>query len=89
MHAREAAIRISLLLAITLEFTPLVAMDCNSNGIPDEQEIASGASSDCNGNNNPDECDIAPVNPGLVQGPSVKSHIRRAGRYCCNPCCYR
>ncbi|MEK7710522.1 MAG: hypothetical protein AAB341_01385 [Planctomycetota bacterium] len=36
--------------------------DCNDNGVPDQCDIASGASSDCNGNAIPDECDaIAPL----------------------------
>ena len=33
--------------------------DCNSNGIPDEVDIAAGTSEDCNTNGLPDECDIA------------------------------
>jgi hypothetical protein len=33
--------------------------DCNSNGIPDYQDIANGTSHDCNNNGTPDECDIA------------------------------
>lgn len=33
--------------------------DCNSNGIDDVQDIASGSSTDCNGNGIPDECDLA------------------------------
>ncbi len=32
--------------------------DCNENGIPDEDDIASGMSGDCNHNFVPDECDI-------------------------------
>ncbi|NOT01811.1 MAG: S8 family serine peptidase [Phycisphaerales bacterium] len=31
--------------------------DCNSNGVVDETDIASGASDDCNGNRLPDECE--------------------------------
>ncbi|MBI4719631.1 MAG: hypothetical protein HY763_17685 [Planctomycetes bacterium] len=31
--------------------------DCNANDVPDECDIASGASADCNGNGTPDECD--------------------------------
>jgi hypothetical protein len=31
--------------------------DCNSNGIADSQDIASGYSTDFNGNGVPDECD--------------------------------
>ncbi|UCG15987.1 MAG: hypothetical protein JSV19_11905, partial [Phycisphaerales bacterium] len=33
--------------------------DCNGNGIPDDQDIASGTSQDCNSNALPDECDVA------------------------------
>jgi hypothetical protein len=33
--------------------------DCNSNGIPDYQDIANGTSLDCNSNGIPDECDLA------------------------------
>ena len=33
--------------------------DCNSNGLPDDQEIASGTSTDCNLNGIPDGCDAA------------------------------
>jgi hypothetical protein len=33
--------------------------DCNSNGIPDPNDITGGFSHDCNGNGIPDECDIA------------------------------
>ncbi len=31
--------------------------DCNGNGIPDAEDIATGFSDDCNGNAVPDECD--------------------------------
>jgi hypothetical protein len=33
--------------------------DCNANGIPDADDLASGTSQDCNGNGIPDECDLA------------------------------
>jgi len=33
--------------------------DCNTNGIPDECDIAGGTSADCNTNGVPDECDLA------------------------------
>jgi hypothetical protein len=33
--------------------------DCNTNGVPDTCDIASGFSLDCNENDVPDECDIA------------------------------
>jgi hypothetical protein len=32
--------------------------DCNSNGVPDEGDLANGTSSDCNVDGLPDECDI-------------------------------
>ncbi len=32
-------------------------LDCNENGIPDDQDIAEGRSQDCNGNGIPDECE--------------------------------
>jgi len=34
-------------------------LDCNNNGIPDNQDLLSGYSQDCNNNSIPDECDIA------------------------------
>jgi hypothetical protein len=37
----------------------LMVLDCNSNGIADLTDIASGTSQDCNTNGIPDECDIA------------------------------
>ncbi len=36
-----------------------VTTDCNGNGVPDDQDIASGASADCDGDGLPDECQIA------------------------------
>jgi hypothetical protein len=36
-----------------------MCIDCNGNGIFDEQDIADGTSADCNGNSIPDECDIS------------------------------
>lgn len=42
----------------TVEITTgLGGLDCNTNGIPDECDIASGSSGDCNGNGRPDECE--------------------------------
>ncbi len=37
-------------------------LDCNSNGIPDAQDIQAGTSLDCNGNGVPDECEWADCN---------------------------
>jgi hypothetical protein len=33
--------------------------DCNRNGVPDSQDLATGALHDCNGNGIPDECELA------------------------------
>jgi hypothetical protein len=38
------------------------AEDCNSNALPDEDDIAAGTSGDLNGNNTPDECDDCNLN---------------------------
>jgi len=35
----------------------VLPLDCNDNGVPDEDDLASGSSSDCNGNLVPDECE--------------------------------
>ncbi|MEE2889450.1 MAG: hypothetical protein VX404_03315 [Planctomycetota bacterium] len=50
-----------------LEYTPTwdpgsvtVLGDCNFNGIPDADDIASGTSEDCDGDGVPDECGYAP-----------------------------
>ncbi len=37
----------------------LLETDCNGNGVPDAQDLASGISADCNNNLIPDECDLA------------------------------
>ncbi|MCH7814691.1 MAG: hypothetical protein IID40_11800, partial [Planctomycetes bacterium] len=36
---------------------PPTVFDCNSNGVPDDEDIASGFSHDCNLNGVPDECE--------------------------------
>jgi probable HAF family extracellular repeat protein len=40
--------------------------DCNHNGIPDSQDIASGTSADCDGNGVPDECQTDTDGDGLI-----------------------
>ena len=37
------------------QLTPVV--DCNTNGVPDETDVAGGTSDDCNANDIPDECE--------------------------------
>jgi hypothetical protein len=34
-------------------------VDCNTNGVPDSQDIGAGTSGDCQSNGVPDECDVA------------------------------
>ncbi|MCP4249044.1 MAG: hypothetical protein GY778_18525, partial [bacterium] len=36
---------------------PPTVLDCNTNGVPDDQDIASGTSNDCDLNGVPDECE--------------------------------
>lgn len=61
----ESAIRLSLLLGLSLGLSPhaplrLTAADCNANGVEDAQDILAGTSPDCNANEIPDECDLLP-----------------------------
>ena len=38
-------------------------VDCNTNGVPDEEDIAQGTSQDCQPNNVPDECELILMTP--------------------------
>lgn len=55
----------------------LTQADCNSNGIPDLEDIADGTSPDCNGNSIPDECEPDCDNDGtpdpceIIADPSL------------------
>ncbi|MSR28395.1 MAG: hypothetical protein EXS03_02320 [Phycisphaerales bacterium] len=49
----------------------LVPTDCNGNGIPDAEDIASGIAQDCNANLIPDSCDIASGTSTDVDGNAV------------------
>lgn len=46
-------------------------IDCNSNGVPDSDDIAAGTSQDCNNNDVPDECDIASGTARDCNGNSI------------------
>jgi len=54
---------------------PAAPVDCNNNGIPDSEDIASGSSQDLNNNGIPDECDCladnTPVNADGSTGNGV------------------
>ncbi|GAG13282.1 unnamed protein product, partial [marine sediment metagenome] len=41
-------------------------LDCNDNGIPDDQDILDGTSEDCDGNGVPDECQADSDGDGLI-----------------------
>ena len=55
----DAALCADSFITIELEYSGVVAHDCNGNSIPDICDLIAGTSSDCNGNAIPDECDIA------------------------------
>lgn len=39
------------------------SLDCNTNGVPDDEDIAAGRSQDCNSNGIADECETFPITP--------------------------
>jgi hypothetical protein len=43
-------------------------IDCNGNGIPDDEDISGGTSQDCNGNSIPDECDAPVCGNDCIEG---------------------
>ena len=43
-----------------------ISPDCNNNTIPDETDIATGASQDCNANSVPDECETDSNGDGAI-----------------------
>ncbi len=53
--------------------------DCNSNGVPDHEDIASGTSSDCadHGNGIPDECESDCDTNGVVDSCEIQSGLQR------------
>jgi hypothetical protein len=48
------------------------AEDCNGNGTPDAEDVASGASEDCNRDGRPDECDPPGADFDLVMEARVE-----------------
>ena len=62
---RTTLLRSLAVLAALAIAAPALTADCNSNGLDDLQDIASGKSHDCNRDNIPDECDILAVSYGL------------------------
>ena len=45
-----------------------IAPDCNNNGVPDLDDIASVTSPDCNNNGIPDECEPDSDGDGAIDG---------------------
>jgi hypothetical protein len=57
----------------------LSAVDCNRNGAPDSEDIASLTSVDCDLDGVPDECEFASLRLGLLEeGPAVTDRTRDA-----------
>jgi len=47
--------------------------DCNANGVPDDADIAAGASADCQPNGVPDECEADCNDNGVADGCDISS----------------
>ncbi|UCG16610.1 MAG: hypothetical protein JSV19_00965 [Phycisphaerales bacterium] len=61
---------------------PFPTLDCNNNGVPDDQDIAGGTSEDCNGNTVPDECDVAEGDSLDCNGDIVPDECQLDGNDC-------
>ncbi|UCG15336.1 MAG: hypothetical protein JSV19_08550 [Phycisphaerales bacterium] len=61
---------------------PFVIVDCNGNGVPDDQDISGGTSQDCNGNLVPDECDVADGTSEDCNGDVVPDECQLDGNDC-------
>ncbi|MGB1661603.1 MAG: choice-of-anchor I family protein [Planctomycetota bacterium] len=53
---------------VTIQSPP---QDCNGNGVPDREDVASGTATDCNGNGIPDSCDLASGNSADIHGDLI------------------
>ena len=54
--------QIGVVVGVTALLAPALVLpgpivDCNGNGVADDEDISAGTSQDCDGNGNPDECD--------------------------------
>lgn len=59
--------------------------DCNSNGVPDDQDVVSGTSQDLNGSGIPDECERNSVRwrfSGTAQGGSISATVQGLSATC-------
>lgn len=59
MKSRTSLLAIPLLVLVPR--ASAAGDDCNGNGVPDDQDIASGTSDDCNGDGIPDECGVSEI----------------------------
>ena len=57
---------VPLLVALASPPRQAPAADCNGNGVADDTDITSGASSDCDADRLPDECEVLPLLVGSV-----------------------
>ena len=57
----------------------LLPADCNNNGVPDAEDIASGIAQDCNANQIPDSCDLASGTAQDCNGNLVPDSCELAG----------
>jgi hypothetical protein len=67
---------------LTLDTLGGTPPDCNDNGIPDDEDIASGFSEDCNENGIPDECDIADGTSDDTNGNDIPDECETTGIPC-------
>jgi hypothetical protein len=56
-------------------------IDCNSNGVPDEIDISTGASTDCNNDTIPDDCQFIDNPPMVDQGAWVEGDAVQAQNF--------
>ncbi len=59
-------------------------IDCDTNGIPDECDIAAGTLQDCNRNGIPDTCDLAAGTSDDCNVSAVPDECESGGLYDCN-----
>jgi hypothetical protein len=59
-------------------------IDCNSNNVPDADDIAGETSQDCNGNGVPDECDLAAGTSTDVNSNGIPDECESVGDLNCD-----
>ena len=64
-----------LILSLAWISLPLLAQDCNLNGVDDAADIKAGVSEDCNANGVPDACDVVPLTFGTLGDPLARAEV--------------